>query len=379
MALLWFMVLAFLCSFFSSVMVFSYFIKKVGHFFHQPIRLDGPQGHLQTKQKRPTMGGFPFLCLVIFWCSFFSFLSPSLFLSPELLCSLGLLVFFGAIGLTDDVLKILHKNSKGLSAKKKLLGQTLGTFLAMVLFFTVLKKHCIQGSFFQLESLFYGSYNTLLSWLQFFQGSLGFFYEPLFFFLTLVFFVVFFLYFFFVLVGTSNGVNLTDGLDGLVSFPLFVVYGFLSYVFFQQQCPSLCLLTLVIMGTLLGFLWHNGYPGRLMMGDVGSLSLGSLLGFLFILGHVTLLLPLLGGIFVVESLSVILQVLYFRSTGGKRLFLMAPLHHHFEKKAWPENHVVLRCWIISLLLGSVGLCCFHVGQKKSPFCEKTPSFFLSPS
>lgn len=349
--------LIFFLSCLSSIFLFPFFIKKIGHYCHQPIRLDGPQEHLQKKQKRPTMGGIVLMTLVTFYSLLFSLIWPKEFLNTPLLCSLGIFLFFGLIGLRDDWLKISKKNSGGLSAKKKILAQGFGSLLAAFFLFFLL-GHMVPNvkplqNWFSLGSEpFFSIFYNFFQWFQNNGFLLAFF--GLFF-----CFLVGYFYVFLVLTGTCNGVNLTDGLDGLVSVPLMVSYGFVGYVAWQQSLWSITLLSLSVMGSLLGFLWHNGYPGRLMMGDVGSLSLGGLLGFLFLLTGTELLLPFVGGIFLMESLSVILQVFVFRRK-GKRLFLMAPLHHHFEKKFFHENHIVLRFWIVSLLLGLLGFFLFNL-------------------
>ena len=294
----------------------------------QYIRDDGPPNH-KSKQGTPTMGG----CLLL----------PAIFLPTFLWANPGniyiwIVVFvilsFGGIGFADDYLKIARKNSQGLSAALKFSLQTLAAFIvALVLYY-------------------YPDFDSRLN-LPFFKSvtpDLGMGYIPL---------------AMFIIVGTSNAVNLTDGLDGLAISPLIVAFG--SYVFFAYlsghvkissylQIPyvsgagELSVLCGAVVGAGLGFLWYNTYPAEVFMGDVGSLSMGAVLGTVAIITKQELILILVGGLFVFEALSVIFQVAYFKITGGHRIFRMAPIHHHFELKGWPEPKVIVRFWIIAIIL-----------------------------
>jgi phospho-N-acetylmuramoyl-pentapeptide-transferase len=303
--------------------------KQIG----QVIREDGPESHL-SKQGVPTMGGVLILAAMIFSTFIWADLTNGL-----VWLLLGVSVFFGIIGSVDDWKKIRKGNSRGLAAREKLAMQVVGA--------------SIVGLYLILHPV----YDGVLS-LPFFKGilpDLGWWYIP---FAVLV------------IVGASNAVNLTDGLDGLAAGPIVItgsVYLVFSYVAgnmvvaqylqvpFVHGAGEVAVYCGTLVGACLGFLWFNTYPAQIFMGDVGSLSLGGTLGAVSIITKQELLLAIVGGIFVLEAVSVILQVGYFKLTGGKRIFLMAPIHHHFEKKGWVEPKVVVRFWIISIILGLVGL------------------------
>lgn len=301
----------------------------------QVIREDGPQSHF-CKKGIPTMGGM----LILFAMVFASLLWADLH-SGLIWLLIGIALFFGAIGSADDIKKITKGNSRGLTAREKLVLQLLGALLvALFLFFNP-------------------DYNSTLSFPfikpSIWQPDLGIWYLP---------FVAF------VIIGASNAVNLTDGLDGLATGPVVIsgaTYLIFSYVAGNAVVASYLQIPFVpeagevtvfcggMVGACLGFLWFNCYPAQVFMGDVGSLSLGGVLGTVAVIIKQEFLLVIVGGIFVMEALSVILQVSYFKMSGGKRIFLMAPFHHHFEKKGWPETKVVVRFWIISIILGLVAL------------------------
>ena len=273
--------------------------------FGQQVRSDGPQTHLQ-KAGTPTMGGlmlFLSMGFSLFWLNEFNLFLGSLFF-----------VFwgFGCIGFLDDFIKIVLKRPLGLRAYQKIIGQTL-----------------ISGLFiyFTLNYLGRGTTIFIPGWALSF--NLGWLY-PCFALL--------------VIIGTVNAVNLTDGLDGLAAGV--TAFAALGYFFIGKiiQFPEISLFSIALLGSCLGFLFFNIYPARIFMGDTGSLALGGALGGLAILTKTELLLVILGGIYVLEALSVILQVLYFKYTKGRRLFLMAPLHHHFELKGWSERQVVFAFW-----------------------------------
>lgn len=303
--------------------------KQIG----QVIREDGPESHF-SKQGVPTMGGVLILAAMIFSTFIWADLTNGL-----VWLLIGVSSFFGIIGSVDDWKKIRKGNSRGLTAREKLALQVVGA--------------SIVGLYLILHPV----YDGILS-LPFFKGilpDLGWWYIP--------FAVV-------VIVGASNAVNLTDGLDGLAAGPIVItgsVYLVFSYVAgnmvvaqylqipFVQGAGEVAVYCGTLVGACLGFLWFNTYPAQIFMGDVGSLSLGGTLGAVSIITKQELLLAIVGGIFVLEAVSVILQVGYFKLTKGKRIFLMAPIHHHFEKKGWVEPKVVVRFWIISIILGLVGL------------------------
>lgn len=311
--------------------VFIRWLKRIK--FGQYIQKDGVAAH-QSKAGTPTMGGLlmalSLTVSVLLWADL-----TNHYVWLTLFVFLG----FGFVGFLDDFSKIRKRRNKGFSAKAKLLGQ-VGVAMAAMTFL-----------------VFEPVYSTQLSvpFLKFIQPDLGWFY---------VLFAVM------VMVGASNGVNLTDGLDGLAIGPTIVAgacFAIFIYVaghariadYLQvAHMPGTGEVTVfcgALVGAGLGFLWFNAYPAQVFMGDVGSLSLGGSLGFIAVLAKQELLLVIVGGLFVVETLSVILQVSYFKFSGGKRMFKMAPLHHHFELKGIPESKIIIRFWILSILLALAAL------------------------
>lgn len=294
----------------------------------QYIRDDGPPNH-RIKEGTPTMGGVLILPAII--------LSTILWAEPENIY-VWIVVFvafsFGGIGFVDDYLKLVSKSSHGLSATSKFSFQIIAALIVSIALYL------------------YPGFNSHLSlpFLKSIAPDLGVGYIPL---------IVF------IIVGTSNAVNLTDGLDGLAISPLIVAFG--SYLVFAYlsghvkiasylQIPyvsgagEICVMCGAMVGAGLGFLWYNAYPAEIFMGDVGSLPLGAVLGTVAILTKQEIVLVLVGGLFVFEALSVIFQVGYFKLTGGQRILRMAPVHHHFELKGWPEPKVIVRFWIIAIIL-----------------------------
>ena len=301
----------------------------------QVIRDDGPQSHL-SKAGTPTMGGVLLLTAlgvsVLLWGNLGA---------PYVWLVLGTTLCFGAVGFWDDYLKTVRKNPAGLRAKYK-----FGTeiILAGVMVLILLLMSEDRSSITQLSVPFFKE----------FVPDLGWWYLP---FAT------------FVVVGTSNAVNLTDGLDGLAIGPVIIAtlaYAGLSYVAGNARFAEYLNIPHVpgaaevavfcgsLLGASLGFLWFNSYPAQVFMGDVGSLSLGGALGMIAVLAKHELLLVIIGGLFVIETLSVIVQVVSFKLT-GKRVFRMAPLHHHFEEKGWQEPKVIVRFWIIAITLALLSL------------------------
>lgn len=295
----------------------------------QVIREDGPETHL-AKQGVPTMGGLLILLAITVGTMLWARLDNSL----VWLC-LFVTLFYGCVGSLDDVKKIRKNNSKGLSAKAKLVLQIIGAMVVGLFIF------------------FYPGFDGHLSvpFLKDFRPDLGWFY--------IIFAII-------VIVGSSNAVNLTDGLDGLAAGPtvvttaVYLVFSYLAgHVVLADylQLPyvagsgELAIFCGAIFGACLGFLWFNAFPAQMFMGDVGSLALGGALGTIAVIIKQEILLAIVGGVFVMEALSVIMQVGYFKMTNGKRIFLMAPFHHHFEKKGWHEPKVVVRFWIVSIILG----------------------------
>lgn len=305
----------------------------------QQIRDDGPESHL-TKAGTPTMGGALILVAVAAATLLWSDLTNR-FVWLVLLTTLA----FGAVGGWDDYLKLRYGNSKGLSARAKLLWQTLFALIAAgVIMYTA------QGP---VETTFY------LPVFKDIQFSLGWLFIPL------VWLVV---------VGSSNAVNLTDGLDGLAIMPAVLVAGALGVFAYAAGhavfadylgipavpgVGEVVIFTSALVGAGLGFLWFNTYPAQVFMGDVGALALGAALGMLAIITRQEIVLLIMGGIFVLETLSVMLQVASFKLT-GRRIFRMAPLHHHFELKGWPEPRVIVRFWILTVVFVLIGLATLKV-------------------
>lgn len=301
----------------------------------QMVRDDGPKSHL-SKAGTPTMGGVLILLAVLVSCLLWGDLyQPALWL--VMLVTTG----FGIIGWVDDYRKVVRKNSRGLPGRWKYLWQSV--IAVLVVFYLSFTTSIPVSS--QLTIPFFK--NLLI--------NLG----PLF--PILVYFVI---------VGSSNAVNLTDGLDGLAIMPIVMVAGALGVFAYASSnalyahylaipyVPNTGELTIfcsALVGAGLGFLWYNSYPAQVFMGDVGSLALGAALGTVAIVVRQELVLLIMGGLFVIETLSVILQVGYFKYTGGKRLFRMAPLHHHFELKGWSEPKVIVRFWIMTVVFVLCGL------------------------
>ncbi|MDR0881999.1 MAG: phospho-N-acetylmuramoyl-pentapeptide-transferase [Candidatus Adiutrix sp.] len=310
------------------------FINLIKNYqIQQYIRDEGPASH-KKKSGTPTMGGVLILAAALsaslMWVDL---AQPTVWLM--IICG-GL---FAALGFHDDFLKIKRKHNQGLTARQKLAGQ-FAIGLAV-------------GGYLCLSK----DYDTIL-YLPVFKEinfDLGWFYIP---FAALV------------ICGASNAVNLTDGLDGLAAGP--VIIASLAYMVFIYcagharmaqylsitYVPGAAEVTVVlagVVGAAMGFLWFNTYPAQIFMGDVGSLSLGAILGLAALIAKQELILIVVGGLFVMEALSVIIQVAYFKATGGRRVFRMAPLHHHFELKGWPEPKVIVRFWLIAVILAMIGL------------------------
>ena len=329
-------VLACLTALAISLILGPYVIRKLTAYkIGQSVRDDGPQTHL-GKAGTPTMGG----ALILLSIGITTLLWGDLqnrYLWVVLLVTLG----FGAIGWVDDYRKVVHRNPKGLSAKGKFFWQSvIGAAAACYLaFYTSLPA---QTQFIV----------PLFKEVAYPLGALGF--------IVMTYFVI---------VGTSNAVNLTDGLDGLAIMPTVMIgsaLGIFAYVaghaVFAKYLgfpyiPGAGELTVIcgaIAGAGLAFLWFNAYPAEVFMGDVGALALGAALGTIAVIVRQEIVLFIMGGVFVMETLSVMLQVTSFKLT-GKRIFRMAPLHHHYELKGWKENQVVVRFWIITMMLVLVGL------------------------
>lgn len=301
----------------------------------QMVRDDGPQSHL-VKAGTPTMGGVLILASITISCLLWADLS-----NPYVWLVLCVLIGFGLIGWVDDYRKLVLKNSKGLAARWKYFWQS---FIAIAVAF-----YLYHNAELSIET------QLVIPFLKNYYISLGFLFP------VLVYFVI---------VGSSNAVNLTDGLDGLAIMPTVMVAGALGVfayassnviyahylsIPFLPKTGEITIFCSAIVGSGLGFLWFNTYPAQVFMGDVGSLGLGAALGIIAVLVRQELVLLIMGGIFVIETLSVILQVTYFKYSGGKRIFKMAPLHHHFELLGWEEPKVIVRFWIITVVLVLIGL------------------------
>lgn len=325
---------ALLISFLCGPLLITWLKKKQYH--GQPIRDDGPPSHLLTKQGTPTMGGsLILLALSISTLLWTNLTDPYIWI--VLLVTLG----FGYIGAIDDYLKLTKRNTKGLSGKKKLLFQILISAIATYSVMMVGDPELATSTsipFFK---------NILI--------NLGWFYIP---------------FGIFVVVGASNAVNLTDGLDGLAIGPVMIVaacFVLISYlvgnhvfanylqIAFLPGTGELAIFCGALIGAGLGFLWYNAPPAMVFMGDTGSLAAGGALGMVAVITKHEFVFAIIGGLFVMEAISVILQVGYFKISKGKRVFLMAPIHHHFEKKGWSEPTIVFRFWIISIVLALLGL------------------------
>ncbi len=321
-----------------TALVFSFFIYPIfiKHFKrNQPIRTDGPETHILHKQGTPTMGG-----AIIIMSTILSSLLWGDIHNDYLLLILGLTFVYSLLGFVDDYFKTKYKNSKGLCGKQKLFAQII---CALIFSFLVeqLRTQDIAG---HLTFPFFKNFTINSS----------------------VFLIIFTT---FVIVGSSNAVNLTDGLDGLATFPSMIVafcLGIMSYItghfvfanylqiFYVPMSGELSIFCGALIGACLGFLWYNAPPAKIFMGDTGSLAIGGALGGVSVIIKHEFALAIIGGLFVIEAISVILQVSYFKIT-GKRIFLMAPIHHHFEKKGWSESTVVIRFWIISIVFALIGL------------------------
>jgi phospho-N-acetylmuramoyl-pentapeptide-transferase len=300
-----------------------------------PIRNDGPSDHIIKKIGTPTMGGviilFGLLTSVILWGDLKNI---------YLIFCIYVALTFGALGAYDDYIKIKFNNSSGISSKLKLIIQIILSIIGI-------SALTYFSDYSEISNLYFPFFKNLII-------NLGWFFIP---------FGVF------VIVGSSNAVNLTDGLDGLATVPVMLVaacFAFISYVTgnivfsdylqipYIEGTGEISIFCGAMIGSCLGFLWFNAPPAKIFMGDTGSLSLGGSLGAIGIITKHEIVLAITGGLFVLEAVSVMVQVISYKMT-GKRIFKMAPIHHHFEKKGWPESTVVIRFWIISIILAMIGL------------------------
>ncbi len=329
------------CAIFTALFLTFYFGPKIIRWLKskqaegQPIRLDGPESHLITKKGTPTMGGTMILLSVTVSTLLWADLS-NLYVWVVLLVTLG----FGALGFMDDYLKLTKRNSKGLSSRKKLIGQGIISLIAAVAI-----QHVAPPALAD---------QVAIPFLKNILIDAGIMYAP---------FVII------VMVGASNAVNLTDGLDGLAIVPIMIVSGcfaLISYLVgnavfanylqlhYIPGSGELAVFCASLVGASLGFLWFNAPPAQVFMGDTGSLAFGGSLGVISVVTKHEFVLAIIGGLFVIEAVSVIVQVASFKMT-GKRVFKMAPIHHHFEKLGWQEPTIVIRFWIIACIFALLGL------------------------
>ena len=301
----------------------------------QPIREDGPASHIETKAGTPTMGG-----LLILAALTLSTLLWARWDNPYVWMVLFVTVSFGAVGFLDDYKKVSQNNTAGVSGRVRFgIGLLIAAFAGVMAM--MVHPEALNGR------LAFPIFKDVLL-------NLGIFFVPF----TML-----------VIVGSANAVNLTDGLDGLAIMPVMIAaatLGVIAYavgrvdfteyldVHYVPGTGELLIFTAGLIGGGLGFLWYNAPPAAVFMGDTGSLALGGALGAIAVATKHEIVLSIVGGLFVAEALSVIIQVVYFKRT-GKRVFLMAPIHHHFEKRGWAEPQIVIRFWIISIILALIGL------------------------
>ena len=328
-----------ICGVLTAITIFFIFgpgmIRKLSEYqIGQTVRHDGPPTHFD-KVGTPTMGGLLILIAVVVATLFWADLS-----NRFVWITLFTTISFGIIGWIDDYRKLVDKNPRGIGARNKFLSQTLAGLAASLMLYLSAESPVeteLLVPLFKDIALPLGMWFVLLTW--------------------------------FVIVGTSNAVNLTDGLDGLAIMPTVMVAGALgifAYVTGNSIYSSylgipyiagvgeVLIFCAALVGAGLGFLWFNTYPAQVFMGDIGALSLGAAIGVIAVIVRQEIVLVIMGGIFVIETVSVILQVASYKLV-GRRIFRMAPLHHHFELKGWPEPRVIVRFWIISLMLVLVGL------------------------
>jgi len=328
-----------LSTFTSMLVVFIVGNPLINYFssrqIHNPIREDGPSEHIIKKIGTPTMGGLMILLGVFSGVLLWGDLS-----NPYNWFLIYIAGSFGLLGAYDDYKKIKKNHSSGLSSKLKFFIQLILALIGIFIIYFFSDSN-------EIKNLYFPFFKNLVI-------NIGWFFIP---------------FYLFIIVGSSNAVNLTDGLDGLATVPVILVaacFGFISYVTgnivfsgylqipYIEGVGEASIFCGSIIGACLGFLWFNAPPAKIFMGDTGSLALGGSLGAVGIITKHEIVLAITGGLFVLEAISVIAQVISFKLT-GKRIFKMAPIHHHFEKKGWPESTVVIRFWIISIILAMIGL------------------------
>ncbi len=333
---------AILTGLFFSLIFGNYIINKLSYVqpSGQPIRKDGPESHIIAKKGTPTMGGLLIILSVLVSTLLWADLKNNF-----IWISLITIFVFGLIGFADDYIKIKNNSSSGISSRVRIFFQ---------IFFGLLITYLIISN---LDTKI--SNSMTFPFLKNLMIDFGIFY---------IFISIF------IIIGSANAVNLTDGLDGLAIVPVMIVamsFAFITYISGNIVFSNYLLLQYIpgtgelavfcgsLIGAALGFLWFNAPPAKVFMGDTGSLALGASLGSIAIMCKHEILLAIIGGLFVLETLSVVIQVLIFKIT-GKRVFLMAPLHHHFEKKGWAESTIVIRFWIITIVLALIGLATLRI-------------------
>ena len=328
--------LAFFTSLLIALMIGGPFIRFFSNKkIFNPIREDGPSEHIVKKIGTPTMGGVIILLGLIISILLWADLK-----NIYILFCLYIVISFGLLGAYDDYKKIKKSSSSGISSKIKIIMQIVLAMIGLIVLSLFVEYN-------EFRNLYFPFLKDLII-------NLGWFFIP---------------FSIFVIVGSSNAVNLTDGLDGLATVPVILVAGcfaFISYVtgnvvfseylqiLYIEGTGEISIFCGAIIGACLGFLWFNAPPAKIFMGDTGSLSLGGSLGAVGIITKHEIVLAITGGLFVLEALSVMVQVISFKLT-GKRIFKMAPIHHHFEQKGWAESTIVIRFWIIAIILALVGL------------------------
>jgi len=333
-------ILGVLTSLFISLLVGPYLIRRLNEYqIGQNVRDDGPESHL-SKSGTPTMGGLLILVSIAVGTLCWADLTNR-FIAVVLLVTLA----FGVVGWVDDYRKVVERNPKGLPGRYKYFWQSVIGLVAAV--------YLYQSAASPAET------QLIIPFIKDVTINLGWMYVVL---------------SYFVIVGTSNAVNLTDGLDGLAILPTVLVAGALmifayttGHIYFAEYLGipyikgvgEVAIFCAAIVGAGLGFLWFNTYPAQVFMGDIGALALGAALGIVAIVVRQELVLFIMGGVFVMETFSVILQVGSYKLT-GKRIFHMAPLHHHYELKGWPEPRVIVRFWIVTVILVLIGLASLKV-------------------
>ncbi|MDG5788290.1 phospho-N-acetylmuramoyl-pentapeptide-transferase [Evansella sp. AB-P1] len=297
--------------------IFIPFLRRLK--FGQSIRDEGPQSH-QKKSGTPTMGGLMIILSVI--TATLIMASQFHFIDIEIMLLLFVTFGFGLLGFLDDFIKVVKKRNLGLTSKQKFLGQVgISAIVYVILLQTGLSTLItIPGTTLAVD--------------------VGWFYFPL---------------IIIMLVGTSNAVNLTDGLDGLVAGTSAIAFGAFAIIAYSLSMYTVSLFSVAVVGAVLGFLVFNSHPAKVFMGDTGSLAIGGALAMIAILTKMEILLIIIGGVFVIETLSVIIQVVYFKATGGKRIFKMSPLHHHYELSGWSEWRVVVTFWLVGTIFAIIGV------------------------